>query len=197
MVPDWVLTPTTTPIQLHATLSDYSAVSISSATSEDIHHVEVLIRDAAIHGSGFALDEFMDGYFNRKLLLKSHTLAAKTSNGDVIGGAVFGPCALCRSRSSQIIMAHVVIHPHYHGKGVCQILLSTVEEYARETKMLGVFVSCFVTDHPQTLFLMRNGYVCVCSIPKSGFVNGNGVTDCALWYKQFHSSNQSIEDSKL
>ena len=83
--------------------SNTPRVTLRSATLKDMPHVEDLIRQAALSGEGFALDEFQDGFFNRKFLRRSHTFVATqpivtSSSYDsdnpherIIGAALFWP----------------------------------------------------------------------------------------------------------
>ena len=73
---------------------------VQIAVSNDLWLVEEMMREAAMDGNGFALDEFTsDGHLNRLLLKETHVLVVKDEEGHVKAAIIFGSSGLCRGKN--------------------------------------------------------------------------------------------------
>ena len=170
-------------------------VTLRSATMEDLPEVEALIRRAVIHGEGFALDEFQDGFFNRKFIRASHTLVVvqpivTSSLGDsdnrnerVLGAALFGPSALCRSVSTPTMGGYLIVHPEFRRQGFGKSLLCAVEDFARSRGFTSLMSDAFVDNITGHLMARKSGFVCTGSIHQCATTANAGLVDSLMYHK--------------
>ena len=170
-------------------------MTLRSATLEDLPEVEALIRHAAIHGEGFALDEFQDGFFNRKFLRASHTLVAvqptvTSSLGDsdnrnerVRGAALFGPSALCRSMSTPTMGGYLIVHPGFRRQGIGKSLLCAVEDFARSRGFTSLMSDVFVDNTAGHLMTRKSGFICTGSIHQCATTANSGLVGSLMYHK--------------
>ena len=194
-------------------LTKFEPVTFSSNTTElvtlrpailkDMAHVEDLIRQAAIDGEGFALDEFENGFFNRKFLRRSHTLVATQSimpsspcgpenpREHLIGAALFGPTRLCRSESTPTVGCYLIVHPGFRRHGIGKSLLRAVEEISRSNGFNALLSDVFVDNTAGILMASRSDFMCIGSLPKCGVTKNSGLVDSLMYYKYLDETTAS------
>ena len=192
--PEHLLDPTDfEPVALSSSIEP--GVTLRSATLEDLPEVEALIRRAAIHGEGFALDEFQDGFFNRKFLRASHTLVvvqpivtsslddSDNRNERVLGAALFGPSALCRSVSTPTMGGYLIVHPEFRRQGFGKSLLCAVEDFARSRGFTSLMSDAFVDNITGHLMARKSGFICAGSIHQCATTANAGLVDSLMYHK--------------
>ena len=170
-------------------------VTLRPAILKDMPHVEDLIRQAAIHGEGFALDEFENGFFNRKFLRRSHTLVAtqpimtsspydpKNSHELLVGAALFGPTILCRSESTPTMGCYLIVHPEFRRQGIGKSLLRAVEQFSLSNGFNALISDVFVDNTAGILMATRADFMCVGSLPKCAVTKNSGLVDTLMYHK--------------
>ena len=174
-------------------------VTLRSATLKDMPHVEDLIRQAALNGEGFALDEFQDGFFNRKFLRHSHTLVATqpivtSSSYDsdnlherIIGAALFGPTTLCRSASTLAMGCYFIVLPEFRRQGIGKALLHNVEEFSRSNGYDTLLSDVFIDNTLALRIAPKYNFMCVGSLHKCAITKNSGLVDSLMYHKYLNA----------
>ena len=173
-------------------------MKVRTATLGDLPELEALIRHAAIHGEGFAMDKFQDGFFNRKFLRRYHTLVAiqpiwtsSLSDSDysherVLGAALFGPSALCRSVSTPTMGVYLIVHPEFRRQGLGKSLLCAVEDFARSRSFTLLMSDVFVDTITGHLMARKSGLICTGSLHDCATTVNAGPVDSLMYHKYLH-----------
>ena len=174
-------------------------VTLRAATLKDMPLVEDLIRHAAIHGEGFALDEFQGGFFNRKFLCRSHTLVAiqpivmsptcdpAIQREHIIGAALFGPTTLCRSVSTQTMGCYFIVHPEFRRQGIGKALLHNVEEFSRSNGFNSLLSDVFVDNTCAIRIASKYDFIYVGSLHKCAVTKTSGLVDSLMYHKYLNA----------
>ena len=161
-------------------------IRIEEAVPEDYLTIEEMIRQSALEGRGFGLDEFTEnGLFNRNLLRNSHAVVARLEPGGLpIGVALAGASAVCRVES-KLMNAYIVISPTYRGNGVGTVLMETLVDIAKSLGYEGMLIDVYQTESKTISWSKKMGFRVTGSLPESGYVKGHGFVDVLLLYREF------------
>ena len=166
-----------------------SAVLKSAKKFEYQKYYEIF-NEAAQNGDTFALDEFPSFDIFQDKFLHARTLFIIESGRDVLGVAVMGPSHLCRGHDPNLALIYIYILPCHRGTGLGEAVLSQLESLAKAYKFTGILSDIFVTPTTPYRFLKTWGYTWVGTLRNSGFIQGQGISDCAMFYKDFQSPFQ-------
>ena len=161
-------------------------IRIEEAVPEDYLTIEEMIRQSALEGRGFGLDEFTEnGLFNRNLLRNSHAVVARLQPGGLpVGIALAGASAVCRVES-KLMNAYIVIKPTYRGNGVGTALMGTLVDVAKSLRYEGMLMDVYQTESKTISWSKKMGFRVTGSLPESGYVKGQGFVDTLLLYREF------------
>ncbi len=167
---------------------------LETPDADQLTQVEQMIRlDAEEGNGGFAIDEFTDdGFFNRQLLRNSQDIVVtQEPHGEPIAAAVIGQSAICRT-VSPVAGGYIIVKKEFRNKQVGFALLDFImEELERQgytSFLTDVFPHCGTFLH----IIMKKGFSVTGSMPKVGFVKGQGLTHSLLVYKDFRSSGNQM-----
>ena len=118
----------TKPIALHdpvdcksetKTLKNGVVINLEIPCHNTVLQVEDMIREFAARGEYLGWDEFLeDGCYNRRLLISTHMIVAKTSTGTLDGAALFGGCRFNRSKKIANARLYLFVTPSHRELGI-------------------------------------------------------------------------------
>ncbi len=164
---------------------------LREAGRDDVMTVESLIRDSALQGQGFGIDEFTEqGIFNRKLLRRTSCIVGSLhENGPVIAAVLLGPSAVCRG-ATQLLNFYPIVAKEYRRHGIANILLEEVELFAREVGYEGILLEVYQSDSAVLQWFSKHNYHVTASLPECGYLKGQGYTNLLLLYKDFYITSK-------
>ncbi len=186
-----------TPLEgelLHSSIdlpSSGRTLYLREAGRDDVMAVESLIRNAALLGEGFGIDEFtQQGIFNRKLLRRTSCIVGSfQENGPVIAAVLLGPSAVCRSANNLLNFYPIVAQEH-RRHGIANILLEEVELFAREVGYDGILLEVYQSHSAVLQWFSKHNYHVTASLPDCGYLKGQGYTNLLLLYKDFYITSK-------
>ena len=145
------------------------------------------MREAAMDGNGFALDEFTsDGHLNRLLLKETHVLVVKDEGGHVKAAVIFGSSGLCRGKNLSQLAGYMIVEKGSRGKGVGNGLLTYCMENAYLFGCTRVLIDVFASNHIMVNMLIKRKFLCTGTIPNCGYIANSGRTDSLVFFRQIH-----------
>ena len=161
---------------------------VATPNAEQIVQMEAMIRSDAEAGNSFAIDEFTeDGFFNRQLLRTSQDLVVtKEPNGEVLAAAVFGSSAIPR-RGSPLGGGYVIVKAEHRNQGIGSSLLDFVCHEMERQGFKGFITDVFPHCGHFLDMALKHGFCVTGSMPKVGYVRGQGLTHSLIVYKNFTS----------
>ena len=167
-------------IERSTRLPDTGIVHVQVASDADRLTVEHMIYDAAMRGSGFALDEFnTNGTYSRKMFKASSTIVVKDSSNSCIGAVICGQTSFCRSQTAPVLGFHVVLRDSsVHSLG--ELLFNIAIEVAKHHGYSKILTDVYVCDQDIVALAYKCGFVTTASIPKSGYIKNYGYCDANL-----------------
>ena len=170
------------------TLKDGSDIALETPSHRMVLEVEGMIREFATRGEYFGVDEFTkDGYYNRRLLVNTHMLVAKTSTGTLAGAALFGGCRTNRSKKIPNARLYLFVSPTHRELGKGRALFDRSMKVIKDLGYEGVSSDLFPNCHVGAAMLRRRGFVPCGSLMSSACVKGLGFSDAMLFYKDLNS----------
>ncbi len=177
------------------------AVRVEEASPEDYLTIEGFIRQAALEGHGFGVDEFTDsGTFNRNLFRdkRTHAVVARTgSDGRIVGAVIFGTNSVCRTEN-QLMGGYIAVPTEHRGVGVGTLLANTLIDTARSLRYEGVLLDVYQSESRTIAWSTRLGFHVTGSLPHCGYVRRQGYVDSLLFCREFKfDSADLLETAKL
>ena len=159
------------------------AILRSSYTLTDTKTAFDILNHAVQLGDGFALDEFPTLELFQKYFLSGRQLILLQDDHHVKAVAVVGSSLLCRSSGSSCSILYMYVVPQWRNKGYGTYLIEYVEGYLVKQGYTSIITDVFMSkDFPHT-FLRKRGFIPTGILPMSGFIKGQGLTDCAIYHK--------------
>ena len=114
-------------------LKDGRNLVFKGASREEILRVESMVRNCAMKGDGFNLDEFCpnNGRFLHKFIFKPTVVIATDSFGDIKGAAICGFSTLSRVPGS-LYAAYFIVKETERRKGIASKLMQIATEICQK-----------------------------------------------------------------
>ena len=145
------------------------------------------MREAAMDGNGFALDEFTThGHLNRLLLKETHVLVFKDEEGHVKAAVIFGSSGLCRETNLSQLAGYMIVKKGSRGKGVGNGLLTYCIEKAYLFGVRRILIDVFASNQIMVNMLIKRRFLCTGTIPNCGYIANTGRTDSLVFSRQIH-----------
>ena len=169
--------------------------SVGFATPNDSPLVEEMIRDAALGGQGFAVDEFKeDGTFNRKFIRNSLAVVCKNFTGDIMAAVLFGSSGLCRTEGDQAT-GYIIVAPSVRGRGIGTTLLRYCLERARGLRYGSIVTDVLACNLKALGMVQKEGFLVTATLPNSALVRNYGYCDTYVVWRPVQATPHST--SKL
>ena len=181
------------PIELEVDLQNGCRATLrSTSKQDDVQRSFIILDNAASVGDQIVIDEFptLEVYKNQYLINKQ-LIMIEDKEGDILGVAFVGPSHLSRSSGSPNASLFVYLLPEHRRKGYGSEVLDVLEQHAEEMQFTSILVDLFMSKTLPYQFLKYKGYTHIGSISCSGYIQGQGWTDCLVFFKNF-TSNQLL-----
>ena len=159
------------------------AILRSSCTLTDTKTAFDILNHAVQLGDGFALDEFPTLELFQKYFLSGRQLILLQDDHHVKAVAVVGSSLLCRSSDSSSSTLYMYVVPQWRNKGYGTYLIEYIEGYLVKQGYTSIITDVFMSKDFPHRFLRKRGLIPTGILPMSGFIKGQGLTDCAIYHK--------------
>ena len=178
--------PATSPAPLHHKV--LGKLRVDFAGKEDIWKVQDVLRNCALEGEGFGLDEFTtEGVYNEKHTLNcKYWVVRKEQDKELVACILSGENGHGRSFNKRQAAGAIVVSKKYRRQGLGSQLLQYCIEQGQVMGYRYILTDVLACN-TAGLALMRKGeFLITGTLPKSCLVKGQrGHTDCYLHWKQF------------
>ena len=172
-------------------------ITVSPASStDDVWTAQQVIRNNAIEGSSFGLDEFTpDGVFNEKFFRNcGYWLVRRVHDGKLVAVLLAADAGLTRSPGSKQANGVIIVAKAFRRMGLGSDLLRLCEAQAGTLGYQYVLTDVLACNTAGLGLLRKSGFFTTATLPKACFVSGRGYCDSFVQWKQI---KQHENTSKL
>ena len=178
--------PAKAPVPLHHKV--IGKLRVDFANKMDIWEVQDVLRDCALEGEGFGLDEFTpDGVFNEKHILNcKYWVVRKMQDEGLVACILSGENGHIRSFNKCQAAGAIIVLKEYRRLGLGSELLQYCIDQGQVMGYKYILTDVLACNTAGLALMKKGKFLMTGTIPKSCQVKGQrGYTDCYLHWKQF------------
>ena len=173
------------------------ALSVTFADGADTVRVEEMLRQAAMAGDGFAIDEFTeDGTFNRKFFRRCFVAVLKNAQGDILAAVLFGPSSLCRTEGHEVT-GYVIVAPSARRRGLGTAVLKYCLDAAKRLQYRTVLSDVLTSNLKVLGMVQREGFIITATLPNVALVRNTGFVNTYVVWRPLVQPRDISASSKL
>ena len=169
-------------------------VIIDAMSDAQLAETYLMIQDAAAHGSGFGIDEFVNEKSFRQEIHDSHCFAIICKEScQLLGGIILANSKFYRG-STTMVDPFIIIKRGERGQGLGEFAMRKAIQFSQKLGYVGMYVDTFSNNTGIIRILQKiGGFNQVGFLPVGGRLQNGKLIGSIIFYLDLTSSDQSSD----
>ncbi|VDI31089.1 Hypothetical predicted protein [Mytilus galloprovincialis] len=170
-------------------------VIIDAMTDKQLAETYDMIQDAAAHGSGFGIDEFINEKNFRQEIHDSHCFAIICKEScDLIGGIILANSKFYRGAST-MVDPFIIIKRTERGQRLGEFAMKTAIQFSQQLGYVGMYVDTFSNNTGMLKILQKiGGFTQVGFLPVGGRLQSGKLIGSIIFYRDLAEVSCDMEN---